>query len=42
MAVKYVVMPEPAPKVWIVKTGFHLSTLASLFLMADVTDKKAM
>lgn len=42
MTVKYVVRPEPAPKVWIAKTGFHLSTLASLFLMADVTDKKAM
>lgn len=40
--VKYVVRPEPAPKVWIAKIGFHLSTLASLFLMADVTDKKTM
>lgn len=33
---KYVARPEPTPKVWIAKTGFHLSTLASLFLMADV------
>lgn len=40
VTVKYAVRPEPAHKVKLAKAGFCLSALASLFPMADLTDKK--